>query len=99
MFVASIAVSLFGDAALKRAGMGPSAHWFAAGLVAYAATSFGWFLLLRGRSLLSVGTLYPVANAIGLMVLGVLVFHERMGLREGLGLALGVASMVLLGSG
>lgn len=99
VFSLSIGISLFGDAAMKRAGVGPSWRWFAAGFTAYSMTSFGWFVLLRDRSLVTVGTLYPVANAIGLTILGMAIFHEHVGPREIAGIVFGIASMVLLGGG
>jgi len=100
VFSASIIIGLFGDVAMKQAGMGVTHwRWFAAGFTAYSATSFGWFLLLRTRSLSVFGTLYPVVNALGLVLLGILVFGERLGLRASAGLVTGVVSLILLAGG
>lgn len=97
-FITMQAVGLFGDVALKRAGTIP-AHkgWFAVGMLTYASTAFGWLLLMRGRKLSSFGTLSPVANALGLVIVGVVFLGERLGPRELLGIAGGIAVCVLLG--
>lgn len=91
-------VGLFGDVAMKQAGLGPIRWaWFIAGFVAYSATSVSWFVLLRTRTLSAFGTLYPVANALGLVLLGAAVFGERLGSREWVGVVMGVIALGLLG--
>ncbi|MEJ0062881.1 MAG: hypothetical protein WDO70_06680 [Alphaproteobacteria bacterium] len=100
IFTVSVAVGLFGDVAMKRAGQGQTDWWwFTAGFVAYSATSVGWFVLLQTRKLAVFGSLYPVANALGLVVLGALLFGEQLGVREYLGISLGLVALVLLAGG
>lgn len=97
-FLVSIFIGLFGDVAMKQAGLQAVRwSWFAAGFAAYSATSIGWFLLLRTRSLSSFGTLYPVANAIGLVVLGTVFFGERPDTRTFVGVLVGLVALALLG--
>lgn len=97
IFVISIALGLLGDVAMKRAGIQLfNCMWFCIGFAAYSATSVGWFVLLRTRTLSSFGTLYPVANAIGLVALGAMLFGERIGTKEWLGIGCGAAAIVLL---
>jgi drug/metabolite transporter (DMT)-like permease len=98
VFVVAIVVGLIGDVAMKRAGIGesPAWRWFCLGYLCYSATSFGWFFLLRGRDLSMFGTLYPVANAMGLVVLGAVIFHEKLDHRAWAGIGLGIISMLLL---
>lgn len=99
VFAICILIGLFGDVAMKQASRGGMQWgWFASGFTAYSATSVGWFWLLRTCRLSALGTLYPVANAIGLVVLGALVFHEPIDRRTGLGIVAGAASLWLLGS-
>ena len=98
VFLASIIVGLFGDVAMKQAGIGSVRWvWFISGFIAYSATSVSWFFLLRTRTLSAFGTLYPVANALGLVLLGAAVFGDRMGAREWVGIALGATALGLLG--
>jgi drug/metabolite transporter (DMT)-like permease len=97
VFAVAVLVGLFGDVAMKQAGIGGVRWgWLASGFSAYSATSFAWFWLLRTRTLSSFGTLYPVANAIGLVVLGAVVFHETISPRAWLGIGVGCLALWLL---
>lgn len=99
-FGCSLALSLFGDGAMKRAGEGRiSWGWVCAGMVAYTLTSIGWLVMLRVRKLSTFGTLYPLANAIGLVAIGAAVFGERLTAREWAGVGLGAVAMILLSTG
>jgi drug/metabolite transporter (DMT)-like permease len=99
VFALAVFVGLVGDVAMKRAGVARPANigWLSIGFASYGATGFGWFLLLRSSKLSTFGVLYPVANAVGLVALGAVFFGERLGTREWLGIALGGATMMLLG--
>lgn len=97
IFTLSVVIDLFGDVAMKEAGLGAvRCGWLAAGFSSYAATSLAWFWLLRTRTLSSFGSLFPVANAIGLVILGAVIFRERMGVRTWAGVAVGLVSLLLL---
>lgn len=98
-FTSAILAGLFGDVAMKRAGQGTvDWRWFAAGFTAYSATSIAWFVLLRVRKLSTFGTLYPVANALGLVLLGAFLFNEHLSVREWVGLGMALVAMGLLSS-
>jgi hypothetical protein len=97
VFTIAILVGLFGDVAMKQAGIdGVRWGWFSSGFAAYSATSVGWFWLLRTRKLSVFGTLYPVANAIGLVALGAFVFHETIDRRTWAGIIVGGVALWLL---
>jgi len=98
IFTTAVIVGLFGDVAMKQAGMGGVVRWgwLVSGFSAYTATGFAWFWLLRTRKLSAFGTLYPVANAIGLVALGALVFGETLDKRTWLGIAVGCVALWLL---
>ena len=97
-FLAAALVGLGGDVAMKKAGLGGGVHvpWLAAGFVLYSATGLGWFWLLRTRTLSSFGTIYPLTNAVGLLVIGAVVFGETIERRQWVGFALGCAALWLL---
>lgn len=99
VFVVTQAVGLFGDVSMKRAGATIRVDWiwFAVGFAAYATTGVGWLVLLRTQCLAVFGVLYPLANAIGLVLIGALGFHEHVGARGWFGLGLGLLAIGLLG--
>lgn len=99
VFVCSVALSICGDVAMKQAWRGPSvsALWTCIGLVSYAVTSFSWLFLLKGRSLSLVGTAYPIANTIGLLAAGYVLFSERISAKNIVGILMGLGAIYLLG--
>ncbi len=92
------ALGLLGDVAMKRAGSngGTDWVWFGIGFCAYSSTSIGWFVLLRQTPLSTFGILFPLVNAVGLIGVGVTVFHEHLDARTWCGVALGLLALVLL---
>jgi drug/metabolite transporter (DMT)-like permease len=71
---------------------------FALGLFFYSITGVGWFFVMRSHSLAAVGVFYSASTIIFLAALGVFVFKETFGMRDALGIALALASVVVIGS-
>lgn len=93
-----IAITLIGDyfiklAALGRGFTGPA---FYAGSLLYAASAIGLMLAMRHMSLAAVGVWYSVLTILAMTALGVLVFGERLSVREILGIALAFASLACM---
>ena len=92
-------VCIVGDYFLKRASQSATPFRtldFAIGTLVFAATAIGWVLLLPRMKLGVVGVVYGVSTVLFMALLGSLVFGESLRPREMLGMALGIASMVLL---
>jgi multidrug transporter EmrE-like cation transporter len=90
---------VIGDLFLKQASKQSANifnYWFLAGVIIYALTAFGWFFVFRYIKVSSVGILYPIFTAIGLIGIGILVFHERLSTQEIIGLGFGLVSILLL---
>ena len=93
------AVGVLGDSLLKRAGEGAtyiSWSWFIPGFVVYALTAFGWFYILKEMKLVDLGVAYALSNVVLLVIVGVVVFGERLNMYEIIGFAMAVTSIVLL---
>jgi drug/metabolite transporter (DMT)-like permease len=93
------AVGVLGDYFLKLA----SAHrnpfkvgWFYLGFAVYASTAIGWVFVMKTLKLGTIGVVYSVSMILMLTAVGVLVFRERLGPYEVLGLVLAVAALALL---
>jgi small multidrug resistance pump len=69
---------------------------FYLGFAVYGSTAFGWLFAMRHLKLATISTVYSVSIILLLTSLGVVVFHERLSATEVLGIALALASLVLL---
>ena len=70
--------------------------WFSAGTLLYASTAFVWVYVMRHLNLANIGVIYSVTTALLITILGVVAFRETLTAREIAGLALGLASLLLL---
>lgn len=92
--------TLLGDYFIKVASgkaVGLLSPTFAAGLMLYALPAVGWYFLMKSHSLAVIGVLYSAATLILLAMLGVFMFNETFGWREGLGIALALMAVVIVG--
>ena len=69
---------------------------FYVGFAVYASTAFGWLFAMRHLKLATIGTIYSVSIILLLTALGVVFFNERLRMMEAVGIALAIASLVLL---
>ena len=93
------ALTCLGDYFIKTATTHPSGltsvpFWL--GLAFYGLPAFGWYMLMQSHSLAAIGVFYSAATLILLALLGWIVFHEPMGLRQILGLSLALAAVVVM---
>lgn len=69
---------------------------FIAGCVLYALSALAWFPAMRHISLAQAGVTYTMLTLLALCALVVLVFDEKLSLREIAGIACAVAATILL---
>lgn len=69
---------------------------FLLGMVLHALPAIGWFFLMRSHSLAAIGVFYSASIILLLSALGTFVFREAFGARDALGLALAVASVIVM---
>jgi small multidrug resistance pump len=69
---------------------------FYIGFAVYGSTAFGWLFAMRHLKLATISTVYSVSIVLLLTALGVVFFNERLRATEVLGIALALASLVLL---
>ena len=99
----AIALSVCGagaDALLKAASQQPHPFlnlWFVLGAFATILFAIGWVFLMQFMKLGTAGVLYAVSSSLLLVVIGHLVFGERLSPSEVTGVAMAVGSFVLLG--
>lgn len=92
-------VGVVGDYFLKLASMRPQplrTGWFYVGFALYASTAFGWVFVMRYLKLATISVVYSVSMVLLLTTVGVVVFRESLNYSELAGIALALASLVLL---
>jgi small multidrug resistance pump len=92
-------VGVVGDYLLKRASEHKNpmqSRWFYIGFVVYASTAFGWVFVMRHLKLATIGVLYSVSMILLLTTIGIVFFREPLNRYEFAGLAMAIASLILL---
>lgn len=69
---------------------------FYIGFVIYASTAFGWVFVMKHLKLATVGVVYCVSMVLLLAAIGVVAFKESLNAYEIAGIAMAIASLVLL---
>lgn len=93
------ALGVVGDYFLKRASGSENpfvTRAFYVGFAVYASTAFGWLFVMRHLKLATISAVYSVSMILLLTAVGVVAFGEKLSTQEMLGLALAIASLVLL---
>jgi drug/metabolite transporter (DMT)-like permease len=92
-------VGVIGDYFLKLASAREQplrTGWFYVGFALYASTAFGWVFVMKHLKLATISVLYSVSMVLLLTAVGVVLFRETLNAFELAGIALAVASLVLL---
>lgn len=92
-------VGIMGDYFLKLAsqeGRPLATRSFLIGLVVYSTTAFAWVYVMRHLKLATIGVIYSICMILLLTLMGVIFFDESLNRYEIAGVALAVASIVLL---
>ncbi|WP_103334598.1 hypothetical protein [Pseudotabrizicola formosa] len=92
-------LTIMGDYLIKLATLSPQglrSAQFAIGALCYGAPAVAWYALMQTHSLAMVAVLYSTATLILLTLLGVMVFRESFGLRDGLGVTLALAAVLVM---
>ncbi len=92
-------MTILGDYCIKLAtnrDSGLQSGWFIFGALLYGLPAVGWFFLMKSHSLAMIGVMYSGATLILLTMLGYIMFNEKLGLREVLGLSLAIAAVIVM---
>ena len=97
--IAFSVIGVIGDYFLKLASTRDQplrTGWFYVGFALYASTAFGWVFVMKHLKLATISVLYSVSMVLLLTAVGVVLFRETLNAFELAGIALAVASLVLL---
>lgn len=90
------ALGLTGDVLSKWAG--PAWGWRpGVAITAYAFGGLCWWQVFQRAGLAWVGTFYPIASALGLVVVGTVFLNEPLPGRAVVGGVLGICALALMG--
>ena len=92
-------ICLWGDYCLKKASM--EQNWegwrlILAGCMLYAVSAIGFVFLMRSFKVFTLGVIHSFAVIFLSVILSLVVFQEKINVREILGLILGIISILLL---
>lgn len=93
------AVAVLGDYFIKRASAQEHAVWnlwFVVGCLVLTSTNFGWVFVMRHMKLAAIGVVYSISMILFLAAIGIVFFDERLTAAEMAGIALALASLMLL---
>ena len=94
-----VAFTVLGDCALKNASIKDTpllTSWFISGVGLYAATAFGWVLLMQTHNLAQIAVLYSSATILALTGVGYAFFNETISSRQLIGLSAALLSVFLM---
>lgn len=97
--LAATLVVTVGDYFVKKAadaGLGFTSWQFLLAFAFYASSSVLWLVVLRHVSLAQMGVAFSAFSLLLLVAMGVILFGEKLALREYLGIACAIAAMVLM---
>lgn len=92
-------ITVIADALVKSASLQPGfSGWqvLVLGAIIYGLTAFGWFFVMQKAKLSTLGVLYAVSCVVFLTLVSVFYFKERLSVFEVLGIAMAIASLVIL---
>ena len=94
-----IIITVIGDGLIKNASrLKGFSGWksLLVGSLLYGLTGFGWFFVMRGMKLSTLGAFYGVGCTLLLAIIGVFYYREQINLIEVIGIFLGITSLILL---
>lgn len=91
-------LTVVGDYFIKLASVGPgmSSWQFAFGAMCYGSPAIAWYHLMQQHNLATIAVFYSVATLLMVAGLGVVVFKEPFTWREGVGVALALAAVLVM---
>jgi drug/metabolite transporter (DMT)-like permease len=92
-------ITVLGDVLVKSASLQPGfSGWqvLVVGAIIYGLTAFGWFFVMRGAKLSTLGVLYAVSVVVFLTLVSVFYFKEKLSIFEVLGITMAITSLVIL---
>ena len=93
----SIGCECIADYLIKRWTLAASWSWFFGSLLMYNAMLLAWMAIVwKTKEISLVGTIWLLLCHIGLIAVGAGLFHEPITVRQGIGIALAMASLVLI---
>ena len=92
----AIALEVVGDIFLKKWSLGGKSVLMAIGFMLYVVASLFWAFSLKYEYLSKAISIFTVLNLICVVLVGVLMFEEKLSLVNIIGMVLGLVSVVLV---
>jgi len=93
---AAVILEIFGDTILKKWALENKNIFLLVGFSVYIIGSIFWVISLKYETLSRAISIFTVLNMLVIVLVGILFFKENLSLLNKLGIALGIASIILL---
>lgn len=92
-----VALELLADICAKQFGLSGRVLFGGLALLGYILANLAWLFSLRAGAQLSKGSiLFATLSGVGALLLGLLVYHERVSTIQVIGMLLGIGAIALL---
>ena len=81
---------------MKQSAVSKNVWFLVIGIILYGIDAYFWYLIYKTEKFSTVAVVYSVFTILLSIVLGVLLFHEKISVREIAGILLGISSVALL---
>jgi multidrug transporter EmrE-like cation transporter len=95
LMAAGVLLEVAGDVLFKKWADGGRRMWLAVGFILYSTGAIAWARSLKYEDLSKAVIVFMVANAVVAVAAGIFLFGERLSVWNWIGVALGVAAIVL----
>jgi len=92
----AVVLEVVGDVFFKKWALGSQHFLLALGLLIYFIGTVFWAVSLKYEYLAKAISIFTVLNLIIVVLVGVLYFQENLSLANKIGIALGIASVILI---
>lgn len=91
------ALTLAGDVLIKYAIKSDVRAWLLFwSVVLWGVSPYGWYVVLKYERFAIVGAIFSIMSLVGLVIIGLCCFNERLTIKEWVGFSFGLLSIILL---
>lgn len=92
-----VAFELIADLLAKQFGVTGKILFGVLAILGYVLANIAWLLSLRSGATLSKGSvIFSALSGVGAVLLGLLVYHEKLNAYQAIGVILGIAAIIFL---
>lgn len=91
-----VAFEITGDAFIKKWSIDNGTPWLIIGFSIYLIGSGFWVASLKYEAISRAITIFMLLNVIGVVLVGLFIFREKLTMQQILGILLGIVALILI---